>query len=237
MLILFVLTAQTVCSKQQLHRRNKQKTTGYPCCITDQFTLSYAGAVGYEYDDDIFQGMRVFVDAAFDFVNYKFGRDVTFYRPEYDYYEKYKIYDLVNQDARYVVDDYGYCYMTYQEPETPLQCVPDGAMYDKYFYIGDQDMYLDSWKMRGTSFYGDMSISVTYDCVPVFANAAGNVGYQESFVSDGAFMNFTDTIYDRDYWFVPPPSCYNANATKIKSLSSLKSLRLLELIKKTTLFL
>lgn len=119
--------------------------------------------------------------------------------------------------------------------DLPLQCVPDDASYDKSLYIGDRELLLNSWTMRGKYFDGNVSLSVTDQCIPVFTNTAGTYDDGEFVVTEGAFMNFTDTIYDRDYWFVPPPSC--KNATKIKSFSNFKSLRFLKLMQDTNLFL
>lgn len=58
MLILcLVLTKHlAACSKQEPHRNNK-KTTANPCCITDQFTISYGE----------FRSLSIFPDIVFFF--------------------------------------------------------------------------------------------------------------------------------------------------------------------------
>lgn len=42
------------------------------------------------------------------------------------------------------------------------------------------------------------------------------------FMSQGTYMNFTNSISDPDYWFVPPASC--SNATQQVGLSGLLSI-------------
>lgn len=189
--------------------------TGDPerCCTPDQFQISYGGTVGQVIDKKPV-GLREFFNGAFDFKNKQYGMDVYIHNYTDGSDLRYKIYQLANKGTEYVVVN-SVCVKIPVGP-LPTQCVPDSVTCVSSEFLGDQVLLLDSWKQTGSSagFEGDAyATTARKNCVPGPLSAVGSMdaqGQKVYFMNSGTYMNFTNSIAEPDYWFVPPASCSNA---------------------------
>ncbi|PIK55757.1 putative development-specific protein LVN1.2 [Apostichopus japonicus] len=202
------------------------KATPDRCCIqAEQFQTSF-GVLKTSYD----QYEEVLLTCAFDFKSNQFGCDV-----DYDSY-RIKTYLLVDKDVEYIVSEDSTCLVLSADP-APLRCVPDTLNYVTSFALGNQALLVDTWTFN--SYDGNVAYVTTgrKDCTPVsMATITREEGYQEGFsTSYGTAMNFTDSVSDPDYWFVPPASC--SNATQQVPKPFLKRLNVLKRLRAATFFL
>ncbi|PIK55759.1 putative development-specific protein LVN1.2 [Apostichopus japonicus] len=209
-----------------------------PCCTAEQFQISFGGTVAQSIDDRP-ESIQEFFNGAFDFKSQRYGLDVYIHNYTDGTDMRYKVYQLINKGVEYIV-------LNSQCTEVPLQlppsrCVPDSATYVTSFWLGDQALYLDDWKVKGSSagFVGEVySTTASKDCTPGPMNAVGTMdvqGQKVKFMSQGTYMNFTNSISDPDYWFVPPASC--SNATQQVSESWVQPLHTLRRLRATNFFL
>ncbi|XP_071839411.1 uncharacterized protein [Apostichopus japonicus] len=202
------------------------KATPDRCCIqAEQFQTSF-GVLETSYD----QYEEGLLTCAFDFKSNQFGCDV-----DYDSY-RYKTYLLVDKDVEYIVYEDSTCYEQWADP-APLRCVPDTANYVTSFVLGNQALLVDAWRIA--SYFESVTYATTgrKDCTPgSVATITKEEGYGEGFsTSYGTAMNFTDSVSDPDYWFVPPASC--SNATQQVPKPFLKRLNVLKRLRAATFFL
>ncbi|XP_071839409.1 uncharacterized protein [Apostichopus japonicus] len=227
------------------------KATPDRCCIqAEQFQTSF-GVLETSYE----QYEEGLLTCAFDFKSNQFGCDV-----DYGPY-RYKTYLLVDKDVEYIVED-STCYEQWADP-APLRCVPDTAKYVTSFVLGNQALLVDAWKFN--SYDGDVTYATTgrKDCTPGSVATITKEEYYEEggfcctfslsrekrkinhprkqdqtsefSTLYGTAMNFTDSVSDPDYWFVPPASC--SNATQQVPKPFLERLNVLKRLRAATFFL
>ncbi|XP_071838651.1 uncharacterized protein [Apostichopus japonicus] len=201
------------------------KATPDRCCIqAEQFQTSFGVLETFDfgfYEEGL-------LTCAFDFKSNQFGCDV-----DYGSY-RYKTYLLVDKDVQYIVYENSTCYEQPPFP-APFRCVPDTLNYVTSFVLGNQALLVDTWKFN--SYDGNVAYVTTgrKDCTPVSMTSIVE-GYQEEFSTlYGTAMNFTDSVSDPDYWFVPPASC--SNATQQVPKPFLKRLNVLKRLRAGTFFL
>ncbi|XP_071839420.1 uncharacterized protein [Apostichopus japonicus] len=202
------------------------KATPDRCCIqAEQFQTSFGvlDTLYGVYEEGL-------LTCAFDFKSNQFRCDV-----KYDF-NRYKSYLLVDKDVEYIVYEDSTCYEQRAEL-APLRCVPDTLDYVTSFVLGNQALLVDTWKFNSND--GNVAYVTTgrKDCTPVsMATITREEGYQEGFpTSYVTAMNFTDSVSDPDYWFVPPASC--SNATQQVPKPFLKRLNVLKRLRAATFFL
>ncbi|XP_071839419.1 uncharacterized protein [Apostichopus japonicus] len=202
------------------------KATPDRCCIqAEQFQTSF-GVLETLYD----QYEEGLLTCAFDFKSNQFGCDAE------NGFDRYKTYLLVDKDVEYIVYEDSTCYEQPARP-APLRCVPDTLDYVTSFVLGNQALLVDTWKK--ISSYGGAVAYVTTgrkDCTPGSVAIVREEGYEEGFSTIYVTaMNFTDSVSDPDYWFVPPASCSNASQQVPKPF--LKRLNVLKRLRAATFFL
>ncbi|PIK55756.1 putative development-specific protein LVN1.2 [Apostichopus japonicus] len=196
------------------------KATPDRCCIqAEQFQASFGVLRTYhQYEEGLFT-------CAFDFKSNQFGCDVDYGS------HRYKTYLLVDKDVEYIVEEDSTCYKHGADP-APLRCVPDTLNYVTSFALGNQALLVDSWKLNSD---GGYVTTGRKDCTPVSVTSIIK-DFQEGFSTIiVTVMNFTDSVSDPDYWFVPPASC--SNATQQVPKPFLKRLNVLKRLRAATFFL